>query len=96
MAIKVITTFTKSDASTESYSNDAINSQIEAYFASGKITQKPVKEVSSDGLVETYTTIFKDQASFVEFKLDFSGKEVDRQQWLDDNNVSFEIRNVEE
>lgn len=94
MAIKVITTFTKSDASTESYSNDAINSQIETYFDSGKITQKPVKEV--DGLVETYTTIFKDQASLDEFKLDFGGKEVDRQQWLDDNNVSFEIRYVEE
>tara|TARA_B100002019_G_scaffold286319_1_gene296613 strand:+ start:1776 stop:2060 length:285 start_codon:yes stop_codon:yes gene_type:complete len=94
MAIKVITTFTKSDESTESYSNDAINSQIEKYFDSGKITQKPVKEV--DGLVETYTTTFKDRASLDQFKLDFAGKEIDRQRWLDDNNVSFEIRYVEE
>ena len=94
MAIKVITTFTKSDESTESYSSDAINSQIEKYFNSGKITKKPVKEV--DGLVETYTTTFKDQTSLDHFKLEFGGKEIDRQRWLDDNNVSFEIRYVEE
>ena len=94
MATKVITTFTKSDGSTESYSYDAINSQIEKYFNSGEITEKPVKKV--DGLVETYTTTFKDQASLKKFKLDFNGKEAHREQWLKDNNVSFEIEYVEE
>lgn len=95
MAIKVIATFTKSDASTESYSDDAINSQIEAYFASGKITQKPVKEVSSNGLVETYTSIFKDQTSIDEFAAN-TGIIAKREQWLWKNNVSFEIKYVEE
>ena len=95
MAIKVITTFTKSDESTESYSNDAINSQIEKYFDSGKITQKPVKEVSSDGLVETYTSIFKDQTSIDEFATN-TGIIAKREPWLRDNNVDFEIKYVEE
>ena len=95
MAIKAIGTFTKSDASTPSYSDSDINSQIETYFASGKITQKPVKEVSSSGLVETYTSIFKDQTSIDEFaaSTDIIAK---RELWLRDNNVGFEIKYVEE
>lgn len=95
MAIKVIVTFTKSDASTPSYSDSDINSQIETYFTSGKITQKPVKEVSSDGLVETYTSIFKDQTSIDEFAAS-TGIIAKREPWLRDNNVDFEIKYVEE
>ena len=95
MAIKVIVTFTKSDASTPSYFDSDINSQIETYFASGKITQKPVKEVSSDGLVETYTSIFKDQTSIDEFATN-TGIIAKREPWLRDNNVDFEIKYVEE
>ena len=38
---------------------------IDTYFDAGKITQKPTKTV--DGLTETWTTIFKDKASFDEF-----------------------------
>ena len=87
MAIKVIVTFTKSDASTPSYFDSDINSQIETYFASGKITQKPVKE--------TYTSIFKDQTSIDEFATN-TGIIAKREPWLRDNNVDFEIKYVEE
>ena len=62
-------------------------------FKDGKITQKPVKKV--DGLVETYTTIFKDTESLNKFRKNFHLEE-DREKWLKDNNVSFEIEYVEE
>ena len=51
-----------------SFWGDEILLLIDTYFDAGKITQKPVKAV--DGLKETYTTVFKDQASFDEFKVE--------------------------
>ena len=93
MTVKVISKFTKKDSSTRSYTNSDIDSKIESYFKDGKITQKPVKKV--DGLVETYTTIFKDTESLNKFRKNFHLEE-DREKWLKDNNVSFEIEYVEE
>ena len=93
MTVKVISKFTKKDSSTGSYTNNDIDSKIESYFKDGKIIQKPVKKV--DGLVETYTTIFKDTESLNKFRKNFHLKE-DREKWLKDNNVSFEIEYVEE
>jgi len=93
MTVKVISKFTKKDSSTGSYTNSDIDSKIESYFKDGRITQKPVKEV--DGLVETYTTIFKDTESLNKFRKNFHLEE-DREKWLKDNNVSFEIEYVEE
>ena len=49
------------------WGSDILN-LIDTFFDAGKITQKPVK--SNDGLFETYTTIFKDKASFDEFVAD--------------------------
>ena len=51
------------------------------------ITQKPVK--SNDGLFETYTTIFKDKASFDEFiqnSLSTSNK-ITLELWCAENGV---------
>lgn len=93
MTVKVISKFTKKDSSTGSYANSDIDSKIESYFKDGKIIQKPVKKV--DGLVETYTTIFKDTESLNKFRKNFHLEE-DREKWLKDNNVSFEIEYVEE
>ena len=45
--------------------NNDILALIDSYFDQGKITQKPVKTV--DGLVETWTTVFVDQAAYQEF-----------------------------
>ena len=60
---------------------------IDTYFNAGKITQKPVK--SNDGLFETYTTIFKDKASFDEFiqnSLSTSNK-ITLELWCAENGV---------
>jgi len=45
--------------------NNDILALIDSYFDQGKITQKPVKTV--DGLVEAWTTVFVDQAAYLEF-----------------------------
>ena len=60
---------------------------IDTFFDAGKITQKPVK--SNDGLFETYTTIFKDKASFDEFiqnNLSTSNK-ITLELWCAENGV---------
>ena len=49
------------------WSGDILN-LIDTYFDAGKITQKPVK--TTDGSTDTFTTIFKDKASFDEFMVD--------------------------
>jgi hypothetical protein len=64
---------------------------IDTYFDAGKITQKPVKAV--DGLKETYTTVFKDQASFDEF-LDEGASNANLnslQTFCDENEVKYSI-----
>jgi hypothetical protein len=53
---------------------------IDSFYDQGKILQKPVKTVS--GLTETYTTIFKDEASYVEFK----GSDASHNNWVNRNN----------
>ena len=58
--------YTKPNAETNiDFWTSDILTLIDTYFDAGKITQKPVKVV--DGLTETYTTIFKDRASYDEF-----------------------------
>lgn len=96
MGIKVTSKFTKKDSSTGSYSNSGMNALIDTYFDAGKITQKPVKKVND--LVETYTTVFKDMKSLLEFTDETVNKNnhVSRDQWCKDNNVSYERSHVEE
>ena len=96
MGIKVTSKFTKKDSSTGSYSNSGMNALIDTYFDAGKITQKPVKKVND--LVETYTTVFKDMKSLLEFTDETANTDNDktRDQWCKDNNVSYERSNVEE
>jgi len=84
--------YTKSNESTViNFWGDEILLLIDTYFDVGKITQKPVKTV--DGLKETYTTVFKDQASFDEFVDEAAA--VDNlnslQTFCDENNVTYSI-----
>lgn len=70
----------------------AVNDLIDTYFDAGKITQKPVKVV--DGLTETYTTIFKDEASCDEFLADGDANDThfaELQKWCNDNSISWSI-----
>ena len=62
--LKNIYTKPNAETSIDFWTNDVLT-LIDTYFDAGKITQKPVKVV--DGLTETYTTIFKDRASYDEF-----------------------------
>ena len=66
MSYKVKAVYTKPNAEVSLHTPPAgLTTLINNMFDAGKITQKPVKVV--DGLTETYTTIFKDRASYDEF-----------------------------
>jgi hypothetical protein len=64
---------------------------IDSYFDQGKILQKPVKTVS--GLTETYTTVFKDETSYFEFKNETatSSHVENRLNFCNDNLVSWSM-----
>jgi len=86
--------YTKPNAETEInfWDGTPIVDQIDTYFDAGKITQKPVKVV--DGLIETYTTIFKDEASCDEFLADGDANDThfaELQKWCNDNSISWSI-----
>ena len=59
--------YTKPNAETNINFWDGTNivGLVDTFFDAGKITQKPTKSV--EGLIETWTTIFKDRASYDEF-----------------------------
>ena len=69
--------------------NSDILNLIDTFFDAGKITQKPVK--TNDGLYETYTTIFKDEASFAEFiqKSESTSNKVTLELWCAENGVVY-------
>ena len=86
--------YTKPNAETEInfWDGTPIVDQIDTYFDAGKITQKPVKVV--DGLIETYTTIFKDEASYDEFNLEqdpIRANETKRNKHCSDNSISWSV-----
>ena len=88
------TVYTKTNAETEInfWDGDPIENLIDTYFDAGKITQKPVKVV--DGLIETYTTIFKDEASYDEFRLEqdtILANETKRDKYCSDNTISWSV-----
>lgn len=64
---------------------------IDSYFDQGKILQKPVKTVS--GLTETYTTIFKDDTSYFEFRNEtVTNLHIEnRLNFCNDNSVSWSM-----
>ena len=67
--------------------NDDILNLIDTYFDAGKITQKPVK--TTDGSTDTFTTIFKDKASFDEFiqKSESTSNKITLELWCAENGV---------
>ena len=70
----------------------AVKDLIDTYFDAGKITQKPVKVV--DGLIDTYSTIFKDEASYDEFRLEqdtILANETKRDKYCSDNSISWSV-----
>jgi len=71
--------------------NNDILALIDSYFDQGKILQKPVKTVS--GLTETYTTVFKDETSYFEFKNETatSSHVENRLNFCNDNLVSWSM-----
>ena len=86
--------YTKPNAETEInfWDGDPIENLIDTYFDAGKIEQKPVKVV--DGLIETYTTIFKDEASYDEFRLEqdtILANETKRDKYCSDNSISWSV-----
>ena len=86
--------YTKPNAETEInfWDGTPIVDQIDTYFDAGKITQKPVKVV--DGLIETYTTIFKDESSCNEFLSDGDANDThfeELQKWCTDNSISWSV-----
>ena len=68
---------------------------INSYFDAGKIEQKPVLE--ENGLTSTYTMVFKDVASFDEFKSEPAQVEnyANRQTHCNDNSISYSLENDE-
>ena len=87
--------YTKTNAETEInfWDGTPIVSLIDTYFDAGKITQKPAKVV--DGLTETYTTIFKDRASYDEFASESTEQREannnKRESYCSDNSISWSI-----
>ena len=69
---------------------------VDTFFDAGKITQKPTKSV--EGLIETWTTIFKDFDSYVEFINGEMNQEnrVKKEKYCNDNGISFEDRSYED
>lgn len=91
---KVIYTRPNAGVSLHTPSTDFTN-LINSYFDSGKIEQKPVLE--EDGLTSTYTMVFKDLASFDEFKDEPTQLENFhyRQTYCNDNSISYSLETDE-
>jgi hypothetical protein len=88
MPVTVVTTFIKSDASTEDYVNPEVKKVLDQYVASNKITERS-SWTSEDGLTQKRTRVYADQAAFDEFKKEDAvvQNRERRRQWFQDNNV---------
>ena len=90
--------YTKPNAETNINFWDGTNivGLVDTFFDAGKITQKPTKSV--EGLIETWTTIFKDFDSYVEFINGEMNQEnrVKKEKYCNDNGISFEDRSYED
>ena len=88
MTVTVTTTFIKSDASTEDYSNPEIKKVIEQYVASNKITERSSWR-SEDGLTQKRTRVYADQAAFDAFLNEdvVLLNRPKRQRWCETNGV---------
>ena len=90
MAVTVITTFIKSDASTDDYHNPEVKKVMDEYVESKKITSNSSAR-SGDGLTQQRTRVFVDQDTYDAFKLEdaiFKNKAI-RDKWCADNNVKM-------
>ena len=88
MSVSVVTTFIKSDASTEDYVNPEVQKVLEQYVASNKITER-INWTSEDGLTQKRTRVFANQAAYDEFISEDAivQNRARRRQWFQDNNV---------
>ena len=88
---KIIYTRPSADISlhtpTEEYSN-----KIDEYFDSGKIVQKPEKV--EDGLTTTWTIVFKDNDSFLDFKEEATVKNNHflRANYCNEHSISYDLQ----
>tara|TARA_A100001011_G_scaffold340004_2_gene371798 strand:+ start:7951 stop:8241 length:291 start_codon:yes stop_codon:yes gene_type:complete len=92
MSYTVRTVYTKPSAEVSLHTPPTeYTALINTFFDAGKVTQKPVESV--DGLTTTYTMVFKDEASFNEFKV--NAHAIDnggiRSSHCNDNSISYSI-----
>tara|TARA_B100002019_G_scaffold3953_1_gene3270 strand:+ start:374 stop:667 length:294 start_codon:yes stop_codon:yes gene_type:complete len=88
MPVTVVTTFIKSDASTDDYANPEVKAVLDDYESSNKITDRQSSR-SKDGLTQERTRVFADQESFDAFRAEdaiIKNKAI-REKWCEDNNV---------
>ena len=95
MPVTVITTFVKADASTQNYVNTDVVNLVGQYEQAEKITYRHTS-TSADGLIETRTRVFANQAAYDEFINEdvIVQNRARRDEWLHENNVKVkrEIR----
>ena len=91
MPVTVVTTFYKTDASTEDYSNPEVKKVLDDYESSNKITERKTSR-SENGLVQERTRVFADQESYDAFRLETAvvNNKAIRDKWQADNNVRME------
>lgn len=90
MTVTVVTTFVKADASTQNYVNADVVNLVSQYEQAEKITYRHTS-TSADGLTETRTRVFANQAAYDAFKLEdvvVKNKAL-REKWCADNNVKM-------
>ena len=88
MAVTVVTTFVKADASTENYVNADVVNLVGQYEQAEKITYRHTS-TSADGLTETRTRVYANQAAYDEFINEdvIVQNKARRNKWLQENNV---------
>ena len=95
MPVTIVTTFVKADASTQNYVNADVVNLVGHYEQAEKITYRHTS-TSADGLIETRTRVFANQAAYDEFINEdvIVQNKARRAEWCQDNNVRMtrEIR----
>lgn len=88
MAVTVVTTFVKADASTQNYVNADVVNLVGQYEQAEKITYRHTS-TSADGLTETRTRVYANQAAYDEFINEdvIVQNKARRNKWLQENNV---------